>query len=58
MLEHLRTTTSYGVNSPIIGPRKISHREDSVSALDVSLTDDEIETLEAPIDPTWCSKNL
>jgi len=41
------------VDSPIVGPRTIDHLEDDVGALDVALTDDEIERLEAPITPVW-----
>lgn len=41
------------VDAPIIGPRTLDHLEGNVGALDVELTDDEIERLEAPITPVW-----
>jgi len=41
------------VDAPIVGPRTIDHLEDDVGALDVDLTDEEIERLEAPITPVW-----
>lgn len=41
------------VDAPIIGPRRIDHLEENVDALTVTLTDDEIERLEAPIFPQW-----
>jgi aryl-alcohol dehydrogenase-like predicted oxidoreductase len=44
------------VDAPLIGPRKIDHLEENVGAIDVSLTNDELERLEAPIDPTWSSE--
>lgn len=39
------------VNAPIIGATKIDHLEDAVKALEVKLTGDEIEYLEAPYTP-------
>lgn len=41
------------VDSPIIGPRTNDHLEDNVDALGVDLTDEEIQRLEAPINPVW-----
>jgi aryl-alcohol dehydrogenase-like predicted oxidoreductase len=41
------------VDSPIIGPRSIEHLEENVGAVDISLTDEEIERMEEPIRPTW-----
>lgn len=41
------------VDSPIIGPRSLEHLEENVAALDVELTHEEIERLEAPITPVW-----
>ena len=41
------------VDAPIIGPRRIAHLEENVEALSVTLTDDEIKRLEAPIFPRW-----
>ena len=39
------------VAAPIVGPTKEHHLADAVAALDVDLTDDEIEALEAPYTP-------
>jgi aryl-alcohol dehydrogenase-like predicted oxidoreductase len=36
------------VAAPIVGPTKEHHLADAVAALDVELTDEEIEALEAP----------
>ncbi|WP_442904983.1 aldo/keto reductase [Haladaptatus sp. CMSO5] len=41
------------VDAPIIGPRTVQHLEESVGALDVSLSDEEVERLEAPKTPVW-----
>ena len=41
------------VDAPIIGPKSVDHLEESVGALDLSLSDDEIERLEAPKTPVW-----
>ena len=41
------------VDAPIVGPRTVEHLEESVGALAVELTDDEIERLEAPLTPVW-----
>jgi len=41
------------VDAPIVGPRTIEHLEENVAALDVSLTDDDVERIEEPIDPRW-----
>ncbi len=41
------------VDAPIVGPRTIDHLEENVAALDVSLTEDDVERIEAPIDPRW-----
>ena len=41
------------VDAPIIGPRTIEQLDGTVGALDVSLTDEEVERLEAPKDPVW-----
>jgi 1-deoxyxylulose-5-phosphate synthase len=40
-----------GVTAPIIGASKISHLEDAVKALEVSLTEDEMNYLEEPYQP-------
>jgi aryl-alcohol dehydrogenase-like predicted oxidoreductase len=39
------------VAAPIVGPTKDHHLADAVAALDVRLTDDEVEALEAPYTP-------
>jgi aryl-alcohol dehydrogenase-like predicted oxidoreductase len=39
------------VSAPIVGPTKEHHLADAVTALDVHLTDEEIEALEAPYTP-------
>jgi aryl-alcohol dehydrogenase-like predicted oxidoreductase len=41
------------VTAPIIGPRRLDHLEENVEALAVSLTDEEIERIEAPKTPRW-----
>ncbi len=41
------------VDAPIIGPRRMDHLEENVGALEVSLTDEEIERIEAPKRPVW-----
>ncbi len=41
------------VTAPIIGPKRLDHLEENVGALDVSLTDAEIERIEAPKTPRW-----
>jgi len=41
------------VDAPIVGPRTIEHLEENVAALDVSLTEDDVERIEGPIDPRW-----
>ncbi|MGH7284186.1 MAG: aldo/keto reductase [Polyangiaceae bacterium] len=40
-----------GVTAPIVGATKMQHLEDAVAALDVSLSKEEIEALEAPYVP-------
>ena len=39
------------VTAPIVGPTKEHHLADAVAALDLELTDDEVEALEAPYTP-------
>ena len=39
------------VAAPIVGPTKEQHLTDAVAAVDLELTDDEIEALEAPYTP-------
>ncbi|WP_121821311.1 aldo/keto reductase [Halostella salina] len=41
------------VDAPIIGPRSTGHLAENVGAVDVSLTDAEIERIEAPKRPSW-----
>ncbi|WP_226022259.1 aldo/keto reductase [Halomicrobium salinisoli] len=41
------------VDAPIIGPRTLDHLEDDVGALEVDLTDEEMERLEEPVTPVW-----
>ncbi len=44
------------VDSPIVGPRTLDHLEENAAALDVDLTVEEVERLEAPITPVWNRK--
>ncbi len=37
-----------GVTAPIIGASKMSHLDDAVAALDITLEEDELKALEAP----------
>ena len=39
------------VTAPLVGATKIGHIDDAVAALDVTLTDDEIASLEKPYSP-------
>jgi aryl-alcohol dehydrogenase-like predicted oxidoreductase len=39
------------VAAPIVGPTKPHHLTDAVAALDIDLTDEEIDALEAPYTP-------
>ena len=39
------------VDSPIIGATKPKHIDDAVAALDVQLSDEEVEMLESPYTP-------
>jgi aryl-alcohol dehydrogenase-like predicted oxidoreductase len=41
------------VTAPIIGPKRLDHLEENVGAIDVSLTDAEIERIDAPKTPRW-----
>ncbi|WP_049934542.1 aldo/keto reductase [Halalkalicoccus jeotgali] len=41
------------VDAPIIGPRSLDHLDENAGAVSVSLTDEEIERLEAPKTPVW-----
>ncbi|WP_225335916.1 aldo/keto reductase [Halomicrobium urmianum] len=46
------------VTAPIVGPKTVDQLDENVGALDVELSDDEIERLEAPIDPAWSADLL
>ncbi len=39
------------VSAPIVGASKIAHLDDAIAALDIELTDDEVDRLEAPYVP-------
>ncbi|MEM4781226.1 MAG: aldo/keto reductase [Halalkalicoccus sp.] len=41
------------VDSPIIGPRSLEHVEENAAAVSISLSDEEVERLEAPKTPVW-----
>ncbi len=41
------------VDAPIIGPRTVSHLEENVESLEVLLTADDLERIEAPKRPVW-----
>ncbi len=43
--------TKPGVTAPIVGASKVHHIEAAVAALDIELSDDEVEMLEAPYRP-------
>jgi aryl-alcohol dehydrogenase (NADP+) len=40
-----------GISAPIIGATKMAHLDDAIAAVDVELTTDEIDRLEAPYAP-------
>jgi aryl-alcohol dehydrogenase-like predicted oxidoreductase len=40
-----------GVTAPIVGASKLSHLDDAVAAVEVSLSDDEVKLLEQPYQP-------
>jgi aryl-alcohol dehydrogenase-like predicted oxidoreductase len=46
------------VDAPIVGPTSVEELEDSVGALDVSLTEAEIDRLEAPKSPSWSERKV
>jgi aryl-alcohol dehydrogenase-like predicted oxidoreductase len=41
------------VDAPIVGPKRLDHREEYAGALDLSLTDEEVARIEAPKTPRW-----
>lgn len=42
-----------GIHAPIIGPQTKAHVDEYRGAFDVDLTDEDLDRLEAPIDPVW-----
>lgn len=40
-----------GVTAPIVGATKLAHLDSAIRALDLTLTDEEVRTLEAPYRP-------
>lgn len=42
---------SQAVTAPIVGATKMQHLDDAIGALSITLTDDEVATLEAPYVP-------
>ncbi|WP_436927575.1 aldo/keto reductase [Halosimplex amylolyticum] len=46
------------VDAPIIGPRETDHVDEYVGALEVDLSESDLERLEDPIDPTWDRSKL
>jgi 1-deoxyxylulose-5-phosphate synthase len=43
--------TKPAVTAPIVGATRLSHLEDAIAAIDVTLSDDEVARLEAPYRP-------
>jgi len=41
------------VDAPIVGPRTVEHLEDNAGALELDLSGEEIDRLEAPVTPVW-----
>jgi aryl-alcohol dehydrogenase-like predicted oxidoreductase len=41
------------VDAPIVGPKSVDQLDENVGAVGLTLTEDELERLEAPIDPVW-----
>jgi aryl-alcohol dehydrogenase-like predicted oxidoreductase len=41
------------VVAPLVGASKVSHIDDAVASLDIDLTDDEAQRLEAPYTPRY-----
>ncbi|MFC4357125.1 aldo/keto reductase [Halobium salinum] len=41
------------VDAPIVGPRSTEHLRENLSALELSLDDDQVERIEAPKTPRW-----
>jgi aryl-alcohol dehydrogenase-like predicted oxidoreductase len=46
------------IDAPIIGPTTVEELEDSVAALDVSLSEAETDRLEAPKSPSWSERRV
>jgi aryl-alcohol dehydrogenase-like predicted oxidoreductase len=40
-----------GVSAPIVGATKLSHLEDAIASVDVTLSEDEVAALEKPYRP-------
>jgi aryl-alcohol dehydrogenase (NADP+) len=40
-----------GVDAPIVGATKAAHLDDAIAAVDLELTDDELDRLAAPYQP-------
>lgn len=47
-----------GVTAPIVGASKMTHLEDFIAAVEIKLTDDEIQYLEEPYQPKAVAGNL
>ena len=47
-----------GVTAPIVGASKMSHLEDAIAAVEIKLTKEEIQYLEAPYQPKATAGNL
>jgi aryl-alcohol dehydrogenase-like predicted oxidoreductase len=41
------------VDSPIVGPRRPSHLAENLGAVEVALSDEDVDRIEAPITPRW-----
>lgn len=39
------------MNTPVVGTTSVEHLEEAVEALDIELTDEEMDYLEAPYEP-------
>jgi aryl-alcohol dehydrogenase-like predicted oxidoreductase len=45
------------VDAPIVGPRSLDHLEENLRAVELSLTDEEVERIAAPKTPRWPAPN-
>jgi aryl-alcohol dehydrogenase-like predicted oxidoreductase len=41
------------VDAPIVGPRRMDHLHENVRSIDLSLSDDDVDRIEEPIEPRW-----